>query len=57
MAVDAHVEIGQSYNFELRHAVLVYGDQHHAFATLHEVAKQEEGAPLLGPARPLSQVF
>ena len=57
MAVDAHVEIGQSYNFELRHAVLVYGDQHRAFATLHEVAKQEEGAPLLGQALPLSLAF
>jgi PRTRC genetic system protein B len=57
VAVDAHVEIGQSYNFELRHAVLVYGDQHHAFATLHEVAKQEEGAPMLGPALPLSLAF
>jgi len=55
--VDAHVEIGQSYNFELRHAVLVYGDQHHAFATLHEVAKQEEGAPMLSPALPLSLAF
>ena len=57
MAVDAHVEIGQSYNFELRHAVLVYGDQHRAFATLHEVATQEEGTPLLGPARPLTLAF
>ena len=57
MVVDAHVEIGQSYNFELRHAVLVYGDQHHAFATLHEVAKQEESAPMLGPALPLTLAF
>ena len=55
--MDAHVEIGQSYNFELRHAVLVYGDQHHAFATLHEVAKQEECAPMLGLALPLSLAF
>ena len=55
--MDAHVEIGQSYNFELRHAVLVYGDQHRAFATLHEVATQEEGTPLLGPARPLTLAF
>jgi len=55
--MDAHVEICQSHNLELRHAVLVYGDQHHAFATLHEVAKQEEGAPMLGPALPLSLAF
>ena len=57
MAVDAHVEIGQSYNLELRHAVLVYGDQHQAFATLHEIAKQPEGPPLLGAAQPLSLAF
>jgi PRTRC genetic system protein B len=55
--LDSHVVIGDSYNLELRHAVLVYGDQHRAFATLHEVAKQEEGAPLLGPALPLSLAF
>jgi PRTRC genetic system protein B len=55
--VDTHVVIGDSYNLELRHAVLVYADQHRAFATLHEVATQEEGAPLLGPARPLTLAF
>ena len=55
--MDAHVVIGDSYNLELRHAVLVYGDQHRAFATLHEVAGQEEGAPLLGPAQPLTLAF
>jgi PRTRC genetic system protein B len=57
VAVDAHVVIGDSYNLELRHAVLVYGDQQRAFATLHDVARQEEGAPLLGPAWPLSLGF
>ena len=55
--MDAHVVIGDSYHLELRHAVLVYEDQHRAFATLHEVAAQEEGAPLLGPARPLTLAF
>ena len=55
--MDAHVEIGESYNLELRHAILVYGDQRRAFATLHEVATREEGAPMLGPARPLSLGF
>jgi len=55
--MDAHVAIGESYRLELRHAVLVYGDQHRVFATLHGVAKQEEGAPLLGPAQPLSLAF
>ena len=55
--MDAQAVIGDSYHLELRHAVLVYGDQHRAFATLHEVARQEEGAPLLGPARPLTLAF
>ena len=55
--MDTHLAIGESYNLELRHAMLVYGDQHRAFATLHEVARQQEGAPVLGPARPLSLAF
>ncbi len=55
--MDAHVVTGDSYSLELRHAVLVYADQHRAFATLHEVDTQEEGAPLLGPARPLTLAF
>lgn len=53
----SHVEIGETHNLELRHAMLVYANGHRAFATLHDIAKQEKGAPLLGPARPLSLEF
>jgi hypothetical protein len=42
--VDAHIVIGDSYYLELRHALLVYGDQHRSFATLHEVATQTRRA-------------
>lgn len=52
-----HVEIGEAHTLELRHAVLVYTGSRRGFATLHDIAKQEEGAPPLGPARPLSLEF
>lgn len=53
----AHVEIGEAYNLELRHALLVYANGRRAFASLHDVTTPAEGAPLLGPARPLSLAF
>lgn len=53
----SHVEIGETHNLELRHALLVYADGRRAFASLHDVTKPDEGAPLLGPARPLSLAF
>jgi PRTRC genetic system protein B len=55
--MEAHVEIGESCNLQLRHALLVYEDQRRTFATLHEVVQQAEGAPLLAPAQPLSLAF
>ena len=55
--MDGHVQIGASSNLQLRHAVLVYTDQQRAFATLHEIIAQAEGAPLLAPAQPLSLAF
>jgi PRTRC genetic system protein B len=55
--MEAHVEIGESCNLALRHALLVYTDEHAAFATLHDVLPQAEGAPLLAPAQPLSLAF
>jgi PRTRC genetic system protein B len=41
----------------LRHAMLVYEDDRRAFATLHDVVLQAEGAPLLAAAQPLSLAF
>ena len=55
--MDAHVQIGASSNLQLRHALLVYADQQRAFATLHDIIAQAEGAPLLAPAQPLSLAF
>jgi PRTRC genetic system protein B len=52
-----HVEIGEACQLELQHAVLVYRSPHRAFATLHDISKPKDGAPLLGPARPLSLTF
>jgi PRTRC genetic system protein B len=55
--MEAYIQIGASANLQLRHALLVYTDQHRAFATLHDVISQDEGAPLLAPAQPLSLAF
>jgi len=55
--MEAHVEISESCKLQLRHALLVYTDEHAAFATLHDVLPQAEGAPLLAPAQPLSLDF
>lgn len=55
--MDTHVEIGEADTLELRHALLVYGGSHRAFASLHDVTRPKEGAPWLGPARPLSLAF
>ena len=55
--MEAYVQIGESFNLQLRHALLIYEDQHQTFATLHDVLPQAEGAPLLAAARPLSLAF
>ncbi|MGH9454323.1 MAG: PRTRC system protein B [Terriglobia bacterium] len=55
--MQAQVEIGASHRLEPRHAVLVYESSRRAFATLHDVVKPKDEAPLLGPARPLSLTF
>lgn len=55
--MEAHVQIGESCNLRLSHALLVYGDERRAFATLHDVLPQAEGAPLLAAAQPLSLCF
>jgi PRTRC genetic system protein B len=55
--MQAHVEIGEAHTLELHHAVLVYTSSHRAFATLHDIVKEKEAAPLVGPAQPLSLAF
>jgi len=55
--VDAQVRIGANRNFVLQRAVLIYGDGSGAFATLHEVRAEKEGAPYLGPGQALTTAF
>ena len=55
--MEARVRIGANRRFTLRNALLVYGDGSGAFATLHEVRGEKEGAPYLGPGQSLTTVF
>lgn len=55
--MQAELAIGEAHTLDLCHAVLVYSGSRRAFATLHDVIKQEDAAPLLGPARPLGLAF
>jgi len=51
------VSIGENHNFELREALLVYGDRQRSFVTRHEVARNKDAPPSLGPAQPLTMTF
>jgi PRTRC genetic system protein B len=55
--MEAQVRIGNSRDFALKHAILIYGDGSAAFATLHDVVAQKEVAPYLGPGQSLTTVF
>lgn len=55
--MEAQVRIGASGSFVLKQAVLIYGDGSAAFATLHDVVAQKEGAPYLGPGQSLTTAF
>jgi PRTRC genetic system protein B len=55
--VEAQIRVGASRDFKLKHAVLIYGDGSAAFATLHDVVAQKEGAPYLGPGQSLTTAF
>jgi PRTRC genetic system protein B len=52
-----HISIGENHRFELREALLVYGDRQRSFVTRHQVKVQKDGPPTLEPARPLSLGF
>jgi PRTRC genetic system protein B len=51
------VSIGEMHRFELRDALLIYRENQRAFITWHAVTAQEQGPPVLGPARPLTKAF
>lgn len=55
--MESQVRIGASRRFVLRNAVLIYGDGSGAFATLHDVRGEKEGAPYLGPGQSLTTAF
>jgi PRTRC genetic system protein B len=52
-----HVSIGENHRFELREALLVYGDRQKSFVTRHDVTFQKDAPPTLGPAQPLTVAF
>jgi PRTRC genetic system protein B len=51
------VEIGQTYRFELREALLIYREGRRSFITRHDVLAQKHGPPALGVAQPLTTAF
>ncbi|MGC1360772.1 MAG: hypothetical protein WA826_06330, partial [Silvibacterium sp.] len=52
-----HLSIGENHNFELREALLVYGDRQRSFVTRHEISTNKDAPPTLGPAQPLTVAF
>jgi hypothetical protein len=40
-----HVSIGENHRFELREALLVYGDRQKSFVTRHDVTLQKDAPP------------
>jgi PRTRC genetic system protein B len=52
-----HVSIGENHRFELREALLVYGDRQKSFVTRHDVTLQKDAPPTLGPAQSLTVAF
>jgi PRTRC genetic system protein B len=55
--VQVHISIGENHRFELREALLIYGDRQRSFVTRHAVVHQKEGPPTLEPAQPLTLAF
>jgi PRTRC genetic system protein B len=51
------IAIGETHRFALREALLIYRDNQRSFITRHDVNSQENGAPVLGPAQPLTMSF
>src|SRR4051812_37958489 len=55
--MQVHISIGENHRFELREALLVYGDRQRSFVTRHAVVGQKEGPPTLDAAQPLTLAF
>jgi PRTRC genetic system protein B len=54
--MQVHISIGENHRFELREALLIYGDRQRSFATRHAVVHQQ-GPPTLEAAQPLTLAF
>ena len=52
-----HVSIGENQRFELREALLVYGDRQRSFVTRHQVVLHKNSPPTLEAAQPLTVAF
>jgi PRTRC genetic system protein B len=55
--MEIHISIGENHRFELREALLVYGDRQRSFVTRHHVTLHKDGPPTLEPAQPLTLGF
>ena len=55
--MEVHISIGENHRFELREALLVYGDRQRSFVTRHQVTLHKNGPPTLEPAQPLTLGF
>lgn len=55
--MEVHISIGENCRFELREALLVYGDRQRSFVTRHQVTQHSDGPPTLEPAQPLTPGF
>jgi len=55
--MEVHISIGENHRFELREALLVYGDPQRSFVTRHQVTLHKDGPPTLEPAQPLTLGF
>jgi hypothetical protein len=55
--MQVQIAIGEKHRFELREALLAYHGNQTTFITKHEVMAQQNTAPTLGPAQPLTVAF
>ena len=55
--MQVHISIGENHHFELREALLIYGDRQRSFVTRHRVTLNKNAPPSLEPAQPLTTSF
>jgi len=55
--MQVNISIGENHRFELREALLIYGDRRRSFVTRHQVTPHKQGPPTLEAAQPLTLGF